>query len=484
MYIKRQIPALILAAVLAFGLLPTAALAKEEGAGFSPVRTYEEQFADVSAGDWYYESVKALYELGLTNGRGSPETFAPQGELTVGEVAAMAARLRSLYETGDSEAGPSAYAEEGAWYRPYAAYLQAGSVLGGELEGAYERPATRAEMAHVLAGALPEEIFEPVNEEVVAAGHAAGQYIPDVDGETLYGEDVLRLYVWGISEGVDKRGSFLPEQTISRCEAAAMVVRLAHPELRRTLDWKILPSYSREGTAMADLVESDGTFYASPGLAERAKIDADVRYMLSRGERRITLEYPVGTLNKTFMDALLDVFLDVARDYVEQTYNSLSAPYSPRSTSVTLTFSSSLYSDELVERYREDTMAYAIAVHDRLWESGLLTEGMNERERARVCYTWICENCRYDHTQQLMSHSAYRLFHEGVAVCDGYTAAYNLLLKLEGISCGTYSLGDHIWSTAVLDGTPCHIDATWGDQSYGVEYRFFAMTELDALSRF
>lgn len=484
MYIKRQIPALILAAVLAFGLLPTAALAKEEGAGFSPVRTYEEQFTDISAGDWYYASVKALYELGLTNGRGSPETFAPQGELTVGEVAAMAARLRSLYETGDSEAGPSAYAEEGAWYRPYAAYLQAGSVLGGELEGAYERPTTRAEMAHVLAGALPEEIFEPVNEEVVAAGHAAGQYIPDVDGETLYGEDVLRLYVWGISEGVDKRGSFLPEQTISRCEAAAMVVRLAHPELRRTLDWKILPSYSREGTAMADLVESDGTFYASPGLAERAKIDADVRYMLSRGERRITLEYPVGTLNKTFMDALLDVFLDVARDYVEQTYNSLSAPYSPRSTSVTLTFSSSLYSDELVERYREDTMAYAIAVHDRLWESGLLTEGMNERERARVCYTWICENCRYDHTQQLMSHSAYRLFHEGVAVCDGYTAAYNLLLKLEGISCGTYSLGDHIWSTAVLDGTPCHIDATWGDQSYGVEYRFFAMTELDALSRF
>ena len=485
MYIKRQITALILTAVLALGLLPAPALAAEETAGFSPVRTYEGQFTDVSTGDWYYESVKALYELGLTNGRGSPDTFAPQGELTGGEVVAMAARLRSLYETGDSEAGPAACGGgNGAWYLLYVAYLQAEGALGGELEDAYERPATRAEMAHVLARALPGELFEPVNEEVVSAGHAAGQYIPDVDGETLYGEDVLRLYSWGISEGVDERGSFLPEQTISRCQAAAMVVRLAYGEFRRTLDWKILPPYSREGTTMADLVESDGTFYASPGLAERAKIDADVRYMLSRGERRITLEYPVGTLNKAFMDALLDVFLDVARSYVEQTYNSLSAPYSPKSTSVTLTFSSSLYSDELVERYREDTMAYAIAVHDQLWESGLLTEGMNERERARVCYTWICENCRYDHTQQLMSHSAYRLFHEGVAVCDGYTAAYNLLLKLEGISCGTYSLGDHIWSTAVLDGTPCHIDTTWGDQSYGVEYRFFAMTELDALSRF
>ena len=83
-----------------------------------------------------------------------------------------------------------------------------------------------------------------------------------------------------------------------------------------------------------------------------------------------------------------------------------------------------------------------------------------------------------------MSHSAYRLFDEGIAVCDGYTAAYNLLLKLEGIDCGTWSAADHIWTTAELDGHTYHIDTTWGDQTYGVEYRYFAMTEADAVSRF
>ena len=69
-------------------------------------------------------------------------------------------------------------------------------------------------------------------------------------------------------------------------------------------------------------------------------------------------------------------------------------------------------------------------------------------------------------------------------MCDGYTAAYNLLLKLEGIDCTTVSRGDHIWTAAELDGTVYHIDTTWGDQTGAIAYQFFAMTEADALARF
>ena len=300
MKITRRWGSLVLAAILALGLLSPSALAEE--AGFSPVRTYMDQFADVSPGDWYYETVKALYELGLTNGKGG--VFDPGGDLTGAEVIAMAARLRSLYETGDSEAGPAAWEDGGLWYQPYVSYLQERGVLGRELEDAYDRPATRAEMAHVLAGALPESLFEPVNQDTVTAGQAAGQYLTDVGGGTPYQEDILRLYSWGIAGGVDEAGSFLPEENISRSQAAAMVARLAYGELRLTLDWEILPSYSRRGASMEDLVESDGTFYLSPMPDEKEKIDADVRYMLSRGERRISLEYPAGTLTSSFMDAL------------------------------------------------------------------------------------------------------------------------------------------------------------------------------------
>ena len=62
-------------------------------------------------------------------------------------------------------------------------------------------------------------------------------------------------------------------------------------------------------------------------------------------------------------------------------------------------------------------------------------------------------------------------------MCDGFTGAYNLLLKLEGISCGVILEETHIWSTAVLDGQLVHIDTTWGCQGDGhVEYTYFAMT--------
>ena len=78
-------------------------------------------------------------------------------------------------------------------------------------------------------------------------------------------------------------------------------------------------------------------------------------------------------------------------------------------------------------------MEAAIAVHDSLWEDGIITPSMTDYEKARVYFTWICDNCVYDYSAEdsSLSHIAYNLFENGTAVCDGYTGAYNLLLKLE-----------------------------------------------------
>lgn len=479
---KLRACALALAAFLLMGLASPAARGAEEE--FTPIRAYEGQFADVAADAWYHSAVQALYELGLINGQNSPDRFAPEDNMALSEVLALAARLRGLYEAGNSEAALDAYEGEGAWYLPYASYLQSLEVIGEEFADGYERPATRAEMAHVLACALPQERFAPLNREIVAAARAGKGYLPDVSPDTPYEPDILLLYEWGILSGVDEAGSFLPDRPISRCEVAVMTARLVYEPLRLTLDWDPVPAYSKKGIAMADLVPSDGTFYDAPDPDSAEQVDADVRYMLSRGERVITLNYPADTLINQTIDKLLNAFLSAIRDYAEQTYNYISVSYSLRSGFVQLTFSSSLYDESQTEYYREASMAYAVAVHDAMWEAGELTANMSEYDKARVYFTWICDNCRYDHTYAGMSHTSYRLFDEGIAVCDGYTAAYNLLLKLEGISCGTWSAADHIWTTAVLDGTPCHIDTTWGDQPYGVEYRYFAMTEAEATARF
>ena len=58
---KRRICAWTLTAALLLAVLPAPARAAEKS--FSKVRTYEDRFSDVTPSDWYYEDVKALYEL-------------------------------------------------------------------------------------------------------------------------------------------------------------------------------------------------------------------------------------------------------------------------------------------------------------------------------------------------------------------------------------------------------------------------------------
>lgn len=479
---KRRVLSLFLTILLLAGILTGEARAGEDA--FPKLRTYGGQFTDISPDDWYYDNVRALYELGLTNGQDGGRLFVPDSDMTVAEALTVAARLRSLYEYGGSETGPASYGG-GIWYMPYVRYLQARGVTGQEFAGAYEQSISRAQMAHILASALPQELFQPINGELVESCYASGAYIKDVTAATPYCEDILKLYQWGILSGMDRTGSFHPNENIPRCQAAAMVTRLVHSELRIELDWDAA-GYSRAGTSMEDLVYSDGAFYESPGLEDQAQIDADVRYMLSRGERNLTLRYPASSLTRPVVSQLMEAFLQTVRQYVEQTYNQVQCAYSLQSGKVNFAFSSSLYSENEIDRYREATIEYAIQVHDKLWEEKTITPEMTEYDKARAYFTWICSSCRYDFetTETSMSHSGYRVFAEGLAVCDGYTAAYNLLLKLEGISCGTVSTPDHIWTVAELDGTQYHIDTTWGSQTGAVAYRYFGMTEADALARF
>ena len=126
----------------------------------------------------------------------------------------------------------------------------------------------------------------------------------------------------------------------------------------------------------------------------------------------------------------------------------------------------------------------SIAVHDALWQQGTITPASTQREIAWAYYQWIAANCTYDDAgdNTSVSHLPYSLFHNGKAVCDGYTGAYNLLLKLEGIDCYALPNATHIWTVATLDGETVHIDATWGDQGNTGTKQYFAMTPEQSYS--
>lgn len=471
---KKHLTALLLALslTLALPVLTSPALAASDSMdNFVRVHAYAGQFSDLTTASVFYDNVAALYEYGLSLGK-ADGTYGVGDLMTVGQAVIFAGRIRSLYRTGDPEAGPAAYRSGGEpTALPYLLYLQAEGVLDTALDGQLAEAATRAQMAHVLAGVLPEEALPPVHDALVAEGFATRRFIPDVTEDTPYYQDILALYRKGVSVGGDGRGSFLPEACITRGAAAAMLTRIVDPSLRAAPQWDLSEAYTARGTTLADLVEP-GAYVAAPSTPE--EMDESVRYMLSSGSDQLTLHYPGITAVKAHQ--VMELALSTVKTYCEQSYNNVSCSYSPLG-SVTLTFSAASAGDRLA-LYRSAAMDAAIAVHDQLWAGGQLTSSMTEWEKARVYYTWVCENCAYDYSagDDSISHIAYSLFQNGAAVCDGYTGAYNMLLKLEGIECTALSNASHIWTVATLDGTQYHIDTTWGDSGSSISYAFFAMT--------
>ena len=466
---KKRILFLLLAALL---LLSVPALAAEDSSGtFVRSKTYENQFSDLSPDSAFYQNVSALYEYGLSVGK-TDGTYGLKDPLTVGQALIFAGRIRSLYRTGDAEAGPSAFAEDGApTPQRYLRYLQSEQVLGSELDDLLSSPATRAQTAHILAGLLPPEELPLINDELVTEGYATHRIIQDVTEYTPYFRDILFLYRCGICIGSDASCTFYPDAPITRGAVAAMLTRLIDPELRLTLYWAEPEIPDVSGMTMADLVVP-GTYIPPPSTPE--EMDESIRYMLSTGSSTLTLHYP----DTTFVGArdVMHQAMRALKPYCEQSYNHVSCKYTG-SGDIILTFAATCAETGL-EAYRTAAMEAAIAVHDRLWRAGLLQEGMSEMEKARIYYAWICENCEYDQNagDDSLSHIAYNLFENGLAVCDGYTGAYNLLLKLEGIRCRGYFTESHMWTIATLDGVEYHIDTTWGDAGDSAYAQFFAMT--------
>ena len=479
---KRRLRASLLALLVLFSV----SISAQASALFPPTQNYENQFVDITENDWFYQNVAALYNLGLTNGKNDTSHFDPFSEITIAEVITMAARLRSLYDLGESEFGASFFRrDDQIWYEPYYEYLRYIGIIGTEFDEQPNTPATRAQVAHLIANVLPAELFESINDDAVTVGYATGQYIRDVDDYTPYQQDIITLYRWGIVNGIDYIGSFAPNATILRSEAAAMFTRLVDSDLRITLPWQIRED--EEVHSLGDLLKGNNAFFIAPKPEDTNAIDADIRYMLARNERTIELDY--GTpQSQQQARAIMNAFLSVMRAYPEQGYNKISISANSTNGKITVRFSSTLYADDMIEFYRDKMLSKAQTVREQLYATGKISSTMSEYEKAKVYFDWLCENCEYDFTcsDTGIGHSAYGVFQNKLAVCDGYTAAYNLLLKLEGIECTATDRkdADHMWTIAVLDGTRYHIDVTWGDQTGTVAEQYFAMTEEESLSRF
>ena len=211
-----------LALALVLSLLPNTALAAGDMGNFQRSQAYTAgQFTDVAQGEWYAESVKTAYELGLVKGS-SDTTFAPGGSITVAATLALACRLHSIYETG-----AASFTQGDPWYQVYVDYAQQKGIFSAGA-GVDFNAATRRQFASILAKALPAEALTGKNSIPDGA-------IPDVAMTDDSAADIYALYRAGVLTGNDALGTFAPESTIDRASVSAIVSRMADPALRKTL---------------------------------------------------------------------------------------------------------------------------------------------------------------------------------------------------------------------------------------------------------
>ena len=89
-----------------------------------------------------------------------------------------------------------------------------------------------------------------------------------------------------------------------------------------------------------------------------------------------------------------------------------------------------------------DTAAQVLAVHD-----------------------WLVRHVVYDQDDSRASHTAYGLFANATAVCEGYSQAFMLAMERLGVPCVIVRSEDmaHQWNMVCIDGTWYHVDVTWDD---------------------
>jgi len=121
--------------------------------------------------------------------------------------------------------------------------------------------------------------------------------------------------------------------------------------------------------------------------------------------------------------------------------------------------------------YDEESTAMAQALLPQI-----VTPGMSEYETVKAIHDYIVNNTQYDYDRLLndtvpdISHSPLGVLQYGVAVCQGYAYAFELLCDLSGIECdfvgGVAGGGGHAWNQVKVDGKWYNVDTTWDDPIY------------------
>lgn len=182
--------------------------AKDEKAAWNP-------FTDVKEGDWFYESVRYVFEKGLMNGTDS-DRFSPEQSASRAMLVAMLWRLAG--QPAVNEAAPFTDVTANAYYAEAAVWAAENGIVKGYGDNRFgpNDPVTREQLAAILY-----RYAQVKGQDTAMAGDLSGF----ADQPSGWASEPVR---WAVGAGLlsGKGGGVLnPTGNATRAETAAMLMR-------------------------------------------------------------------------------------------------------------------------------------------------------------------------------------------------------------------------------------------------------------------
>lgn len=199
-------------------------------------------FRDVIKGDsnnagWAYDAIMDMVEMGLFAGTEKPDAngyglFSPKSPMTRAQFVTVVTRY--LYDA-ELKAMEAEDGEPSYWFEyNYELALEHGILKESEFSvEAMSTPMTRQEMAMVLVRAAAEKgehAEQLVHTQRIADYNTVGGY---------YKEYVRQCYSMGMLCGIDNKGTFAPNEGLTRAAAATVLYRLVNSDNRIEVDFSV-----------------------------------------------------------------------------------------------------------------------------------------------------------------------------------------------------------------------------------------------------
>lgn len=168
-------------------------------------------------------------------------------------------------------------------------------------------------------------------------------------------------------------------------------------------------------------------------------------------------------------------------DYPEHFYRGNEYSLSSRGSRVKkVTFNGTLYGGN-AEKIRAAKSKIDASVGHILSK---INTSMTDFEKELVVHNHLIENTSYAEGEN--SHSMLGVFADGKAVCQGYSLAFQYVMRLAGVQCitvtGKFNDQSHMWNMIKLDGDFYHIDVTADDPTVDtgedvIDFNYFNLND-------